>query len=171
MDVSTRDGKIRCPLCFPRIHYHRLFHLVPTVDTDSDNDAEDVPPDGNGDEHGSDVDAPAPICARNDTAPEATSSLDTANENNGKYQREESGKAKGKLADVPAKKELVKKLTTLDKSAMDWRAHVQGGVSAKLGADTVPPCKSVQMPAAPFRDRRQRVRVAHSATRVPALAR
>ncbi len=36
-------------------------------------------------------------------------------------------KAKSKLADIaPSKKEPIKKLTTLDKSAMDWRAHVEG---------------------------------------------
>ncbi|RPD81558.1 hypothetical protein L226DRAFT_555746 [Lentinus tigrinus ALCF2SS1-7] len=35
-------------------------------------------------------------------------------------------KTKSKLADIPSKKEPVKKLTTLDKSAMDWRAHVEG---------------------------------------------
>ncbi|TBU48695.1 bucentaur or craniofacial development-domain-containing protein [Dichomitus squalens] len=207
---------------------------MPTVDTDSDNDPDYVPPDGNGDEHGSDVDAPAPKRARTDTAPEATSSVDTANEKTGaevyaafkaslnapssqiaqasasrevvkivkryRFAGEETTevvevpadseearkwplwipsddahgsstpgpskddtttesaaaiassspaasastsaktlgkrpgprKAKGKLADVPAKKEPVKKLTTLDKSAMDWRAHVQGGASAEM---------------------------------------
>ena len=41
-------------------------------------------------------------------------------------------KAKSKLADIPVKKEPVKKLTTLDKSAMDWRAHVQGDAPAEL---------------------------------------
>ncbi|KAM5534356.1 hypothetical protein V8D89_011949 [Ganoderma adspersum] len=41
-------------------------------------------------------------------------------------------KAKSKLADIPTKKEPVKKLTTLDKSAMDWRTHVQGDSSAEM---------------------------------------
>ncbi|KAI0757437.1 hypothetical protein C8Q80DRAFT_1265364 [Daedaleopsis nitida] len=41
-------------------------------------------------------------------------------------------KGKGKLADIPAKKEPIKRLTTLDKSAMDWRAHVEGESSASM---------------------------------------
>ena len=41
-------------------------------------------------------------------------------------------KAKSKLADIPSKKEPVKKLTTLDKSAMDWRAHVEGDSSQPM---------------------------------------
>lgn len=40
-------------------------------------------------------------------------------------------KSKSKLADVPTK-EPVKKLTTLDKSAMDWRSHIQGETSAEM---------------------------------------
>ena len=34
-------------------------------------------------------------------------------------------KAKGKLGAIP-KKEPLRRLSTLDKSAMDWRAHVEG---------------------------------------------
>ncbi|KAI0719100.1 bucentaur or craniofacial development-domain-containing protein [Cerioporus squamosus] len=42
-------------------------------------------------------------------------------------------KAKSKLADIPSsQKEPVKKLTTLDKSAMDWRAHVEGESSQPI---------------------------------------
>ncbi|TFK88519.1 hypothetical protein K466DRAFT_598555 [Polyporus arcularius HHB13444] len=42
-------------------------------------------------------------------------------------------KAKSKLADIPSsKKEPIKKLTTLDKSAMDWRAHVEGESSQPI---------------------------------------
>ncbi|KAI0735695.1 bucentaur or craniofacial development-domain-containing protein [Earliella scabrosa] len=41
-------------------------------------------------------------------------------------------KGKSKLADVPTKKEPVKRLTTLDKSAMDWRAHVEGESSTGM---------------------------------------
>ncbi|KAI0762554.1 bucentaur or craniofacial development-domain-containing protein [Fomes fomentarius] len=41
-------------------------------------------------------------------------------------------KGKGKLGDIPTKKEPVKQLTTLDKSAMDWRAHVEGESSLDI---------------------------------------
>lgn len=41
-------------------------------------------------------------------------------------------KAKSKLADIPTRKEPIKRLTTLDKSAMDWRAHVEGEASADV---------------------------------------
>ncbi len=41
-------------------------------------------------------------------------------------------KGKGKLGNIPTKKEPVKQLTTLDKSAMDWRAHVEGESSLDI---------------------------------------
>ena len=40
-------------------------------------------------------------------------------------------KSKSKLGEIP-KKEPVKRLTTLDKSAMDWRAHVEGESSSTI---------------------------------------
>ena len=40
-------------------------------------------------------------------------------------------KSKSKLGEIP-KKEPVKRLTTLDKSAMDWRAHVEGESSSAM---------------------------------------
>lgn len=40
-------------------------------------------------------------------------------------------KSKSKLGEIP-KKEPVKRLTTLDKSAMDWRAHVEGEPSSAM---------------------------------------
>ncbi|KAH9927449.1 uncharacterized protein BXZ73DRAFT_90725 [Epithele typhae] len=40
-------------------------------------------------------------------------------------------KGKTKLGEIP-KKEPIRRLTTLDKSAMDWRAHVEGEESAEM---------------------------------------
>lgn len=78
-------------------------------------------------------DAPGPSTAASETEPSGgAQSGSSATPAKTPGRRPGPRKAKSKLADIPAKKEPVKKLTTLDKSAMDWRAHVQGDSSTEM---------------------------------------
>ncbi|PIL30864.1 hypothetical protein GSI_07033 [Ganoderma sinense ZZ0214-1] len=82
-------------------------------------------------------DAPGPSGGASETvpsggAPSSTSATPTGTPAKVPGRRPGPRKAKSKLADIPTKKEPVKKLTTLDKSAMDWRAHVQGDASTEM---------------------------------------
>nr|VWO98292.1 Ca/Cm-dependent protein kinase A [Ganoderma boninense] len=84
-------------------------------------------------------DAPGPSVAASETEPSASagappgpSATLTGTPAKAPGRRPGPRKAKSKLVDIPTKKEPVKKLTTLDKSAMDWRTHVQGDASTEM---------------------------------------
>ncbi|KAI1789199.1 bucentaur or craniofacial development-domain-containing protein [Ganoderma leucocontextum] len=66
------------------------------------------------------------------TAPSGSSATPASTPAKTSGRRPGPRKSKSKLSDVPTKKEPVKKLTTLDKSAMDWRSHVQGEAFAEM---------------------------------------
>ncbi|KAI0358923.1 hypothetical protein OH77DRAFT_1396505 [Trametes cingulata] len=84
--------------------------------------------------------AERPSSSQSGSATPVASSSNTPASTSGKQQAKRPGPRKPKttLAPIP-KKQPVKKLTTLDKSAMDWRAHVEGeaetGVKDELEAN------------------------------------
>ncbi|EIW65074.1 uncharacterized protein TRAVEDRAFT_109648 [Trametes versicolor FP-101664 SS1] len=79
-----------------------------------------------------------PLASPSESAAPTASSSATPAKPSGPGKRPGPRKPKTTLAAIP-KKQPVKKLTTLDKSAMDWRAHVEGedtsGVKDELEAN------------------------------------